>query len=103
SIESYSDAERATLTREQLMALPYHLLSQYMRVEIEQYPPNPQSTPPLPNTYRPPMNDPATGLVNGGAHSTMHAANLLAPSGQGSHKALRSGDWTDPTIWENNQ
>ena len=93
-INSLSDAARAALGQAQLMSLPFNLLSQYMTVEHAQYPPS---------AYHSPMNDPATGLVSGGSHSMLNAANLLAPSGQASHRATASGDWTDPDVWQNGQ
>ncbi|MBX3427240.1 MAG: hypothetical protein KF688_16295 [Pirellulales bacterium] len=88
-INGWSDAVRAQLTRAQLMALPLNVLSNYMAVEIEQYPPvnyTPGSH--AHNTNAPPF--PGT---------LAYDAYWITKEADATNRALSSGNWSTPSVW----
>ncbi|MCC6493266.1 MAG: right-handed parallel beta-helix repeat-containing protein [Pirellulales bacterium] len=75
-LSGFSDEVRSKLTREQLMALPFDVLSTYMSVEVTQFPPTGMTGHPI-----------ATDVFN------------LARTEDATHVTVASGDWSNPAIW----
>lgn len=90
-ISGFSDEVRANLTQAQLMALPLDVLSNYMNVEGEQYPPI---------NYQPIVTMPIgpDGLI-ASDHSIANDVFRLARTEDATHLAIASGDWSNPAIW----
>jgi hypothetical protein len=91
----WSDELKASLSHDQLMALPFDVLSTFMKVELSQMPPA---------DYHPAVNKPIgpDGLpVND--HSIAPDVFNLVPLTGATHVAIASGDWTNPAIWQNGQ
>jgi DNA polymerase III psi subunit len=90
-IDGFSDAVKARLTRAQLLALPYSLMPD-------------ESTQTPPASYVPAVDIPVgTDGIQDTPHMDAEATTIfnLVPYTAVTHAAIRSGNWTDPTIWQN--
>ncbi|MCA9259239.1 MAG: hypothetical protein KDA61_08570, partial [Planctomycetales bacterium] len=92
-IGQFSETVRANLSRAQLMALSFDLLSDYMLILPTQRPPE---------NYVPVINR-STQIVDPPFPGSMpHFAYLITPLADATHVAIADGDWSDPSIWSTN-
>jgi hypothetical protein len=90
-IDGFSDEVRAGLTREQLLAMPWRLL-----------PGEDTQTPPT--NYIPAVDIPLDQYgIQATPHMTTEAESVFAlvPHSAVTHKAIYSGNWSDPNVWQN--
>jgi DNA polymerase III psi subunit len=81
---------QAALTRDQLLALPFDVLSKFTGIRDTQMPPT---------NYHP-------AVADTGSHSAAHDAEAervlaLAPLNAATHVTVASGSWNNPAVWRN--
>jgi hypothetical protein len=91
TLRGLPDESRAQLSNEQLLALPFDVLSEYILSAA-------------PTNYHPAIHMPiGPDGIPISAHLTEEANRFFAlvPTASVTHVAIRDGDWTDPNVWQN--